>query len=408
MLFGRHEAEEVAVGSLNGYAIALFDSKLRKVNARCGRSLAKLESALKDFESACIELGALEAVPDLESISSGASKAIAEQKPRYVKELTSVIASLRQDLSKVSEPTKYEEVLAKKTLIEGAVEDMLKLNSLFRGVLIGYGGYFGDIKRTFKAVENSLSALKFDIDGGSVDFLNHKNLVVLAGKLTALLGEFSASSAENSALRQNSKFADNHSTNESERAKLLGRIDEISKNIESAEQKKKSVIASINSMLAPLERAARKYDHGSASKFKLADAIKNPLDAIHDSESYSRFVAALKDMQSKIAAIEPNPKELDLIQQQLGMVLSSNILDSIYEISEFEGKENALLGELNDAKALLADIDRIRKGKEDIENAIKANEEKQAAILAKISSTKENIEKLFYVYYKKKVRIRIG
>ncbi|MEM3572176.1 MAG: hypothetical protein QW530_00405 [Candidatus Micrarchaeaceae archaeon] len=408
MLFGKRRAEEIPAGALGGYAIALFDGKLSKVNSRCAKSMAKLDGSLKRFEEACAELGKLDAMPDLESIASGSSKAIAEQKPRYVKELVSIIDSLRHSISAAKAPTKYEELLAKKALFEGAMEDMLKLNAVFRGVLVGYGGYFGNIKKAFKALENDMAALRLEIDKGSVDFLNHKNLIASIAKLSALIDEFSALNSESVAIQQERARAEQRSVDEAEIARLSVKISDLSKEIESIEQKKKSIAAEINAMLAPLERVARKYDHSVASKFKLMEAIKNPFEAMRSSESYSKFIDAVRDMRSKIALIEPNQRELDSIKQRLDIVLSSNMLDAIYEVSELSDKEKPLLSELNDVRALLAEIEDLKKGKENIENAIKANEEKQATILAKISSTKENIEKLFNLYYKKKVSIRIG
>jgi len=405
MFFGKPEVEYVQADSLGAYAAKLFDQKFSRVYERCDRALARIDSALEDFERACVELEHVEEEPDQEYIGRMSPNSVKEQKMRYTRALAAAISALRRSQSAATGVTTYESIMKKKRLIEEFIEHALKLNASFRGVFIGYGNYFDNIKRSFKSVENSMSELKAELDKSADDFSNYQALRGAIEKLNSMEAELGSLSENKLESMQDSRLQSLQSVVDSEITDMDMKESRLLNDIESISKEEQSIITGINAVLKPLERAARKYDHEAKSRFKLSEAISKPIEMLGMPDSYALFKGALIDMQAKISSIEPNPKELELAKSQISMALSANIQDSILEIFKLRERKELLMQDLNIYNIKIGELKSRKKNEEEAKNAVVQSEERKAKLTSNIDALKGAIEGLFYSYYKKRIKI---
>jgi len=404
MLFGGHAAEEVPTGSLGGYIIVLFNAKSAKTNERCRRALSRLDDAIANFESASSKLGEVNAEPDLEFLGPVSPSSLAEQKARYVRLLAAETVKLRQSLAVAKGATEYEEILKMKELYDGFVGDLLKLNASFRGVFIGYSNYFGGIKKAFKAIEDGLADLGAELGRGAADFSDYVSLARYVAELNSLGDEMDIMSSEASAMAHGSA----RQRREGEVAavkKLEEEIAATARELSALRAEEQSLVANINAMLRPLERVARKYDHESKAKYRLADALAEPLVALKDSESYVLFAAALESMRAKLGSIEANAGELELARQRIEAILRADLPGSVLEVARLKQQARELESELARKRAQLDELGREMVGEAEAQREARRSEERRARIASDMRQLADKIEQSTFKYYKRRIKI---
>ncbi|MGC8652145.1 MAG: hypothetical protein ACP5UH_02760 [Candidatus Micrarchaeia archaeon] len=400
MFFGKPQHEELKVDELRARARSMFSKKVEKVTGRCGRHLAAVESALGEFERACAYLGSVEADPDIEFVGMSNAAWLKEQKARYVKALLSAIGSLKDRIAVAQADTEYETILLKRSILGDFIEHALKTNAAFRNVFMGYGNYFNGIKRSFKELENGISMLKLDIDSGTPDFSNYETLVEAIEKLNSMQRELGIESnieAPQRASKNVASEADIKNTEEMMR--------QLSSEINGIDIKIHPITASINAMLKPIERAARKYDHESKKRLKLVDVIENPMSMLKDADAYARFSAMLKEMLENISSVEADEKESELAKGRIAAVLNSNMHALVLEASKLEEQKSQLLSELGAYKIRLAELGTMRESSEEAARESRLIKENRKKLSSEISSLAHAIGELFYSYYNIRVTI---
>jgi len=405
MLFGKPKVEEIPIISLENYFIALFNTRSAKNVEKCQKALKRIEDALSNFEAACHTLAEVDANPDDEYINPESFSALKVQKASYVKALTSSIDIAVQDMHKVSSATEYENILYKMQILKNLKEHLLKLNSSFRNVLLGYGGYFSNMKKAFKEVENSIGALQLEIDNGSADFSKYQLLMNNVKKLNSLVDTFEANKRERTMLIDKRVHKNTNETATSERTNLSMKIDSLLREIRDNEAAEQSILSKINSTLMPLERAARKYDHESKSASKLSMAIANAFASLEEGDSYANFINMLKDMQNKISSIETDERELQLTKHHLEVALGTNLAGYAQEVSKLRDVRKGLLSELKEYKAASEAMNSLKAEDESIQNAILQKDELDNKLSSEINSLAKHIEIKAHEYYRKDISI---
>ncbi len=395
MFFGKPKREELKADELDAYAKGLFEKKVARITDRCAAHVARASAALASFETACIAFGNIAADPDPEFVGMASAETLKEQKSRYVKALLSSIGALKGNLANEDSGTRYEAVLAKKRMLEDFIEHALKTNASFRSVLLGFGNHFSTIKRTFNDFENSISVLKTDLDRGTADFSNYETLEGAIAKLASMQREYE--------MFGNGTGSEHNAVEAQESDDELGAVENAMRDLDSKvyaiEAEARSIMSSINSMLKPIERAARKYDHETKGKQKLVAAIDDPMRELSSESSYNNFLSMLEGLQKDIDNIEASEKERELVKSRVKVVLSSSIFDSVIAVGKLNAQKEQLIKERDTYKVRLAELSKSRESKNEAAIAKQAAEYNRKKLGADISSLVHAIEGLFSSYY---------
>ncbi|MGC8587056.1 MAG: hypothetical protein ACP5K9_02075 [Candidatus Micrarchaeia archaeon] len=404
MLFGNPKTEEIPASQLERYLIGLFDAVTAKNVEDCKRRLENVEIAISDFKLACLALADVDSDPDDEFISQESFGTLKYQKSVYAKTLVSSIDAALRGIQSASGTTEYERLLADKKILEEFIAHLLKLNTSFRNVFLGYGEHFGMIKKTFKRVESSIEALRLELDKKSADFSKHRILMGNVQKLALLRESLNELKKEHLVLLEKANYS-GRAKPESQDANLNLKTELLSKEISENELAEKSILAKINEILLPLERAARKYDHESGSKSKLAEAMQNAFASLEEDNAYENFMGMLKDMQSRIESIETDTHELELTKRKLKAALDANLKDYATEVLKLRSTRAQLSNELKTYRAILEELDSDAARGAESRKMIAANEEKSSKINSEIGSLERKIEMMVSEYYKKRIII---
>jgi hypothetical protein len=155
----------------------------------------------------------------------------------------------------------------------------------------------------------------------------------------------------------------------------------------------------------PLERAARKYDHISDKKTKLADFIARPFEMIVDDAAYGEFRSVVKGLKE---AIEGGKVEVGNRNEAVGhllAVMNKNFQEEIRRVEIMRSEASFLKKEF---LAMEHTLDSIRESKRNALEKGRTKEEikeRLAAVVGEKKATKERAEEMFVESYGRKVSI---
>ncbi|MGC8669785.1 MAG: hypothetical protein ACP5TL_01370 [Candidatus Micrarchaeia archaeon] len=401
MLFKKPEYEEISIDSIDSYIIRLFDEKTKRINEKCSWELLRIKDALSSFKEACAEFGKANFEPEAEFIGSISKSSVIEQKPRYVFAIISSINMLEQNLEKASAQTEYEKFLSIKWLLDNFLEHILKLNASFRVVFMGYGDKFGKMKSTFKELENSIKSLSMELDRGTEDLSSHLKIYENITRLRSLMDELNMLSIYN----QDIGTASLQDDLSKQIVEYKSKIESLNTQLYDNQKKKQAIINELDTVLKPIERAARKYDYESKNKFKLTNAIEDPIHVLSDNAAYVQFLNSLKDLETKIDHIEENKREISIAKNQIGTAIGADIQTSILEYEKLNDVESSLTKEMQDCKSVIEELSSRKTNEDILKNQKSLNAKKISNIRDEIGEVTAQIAELVYSSYRKRIKI---
>ncbi|MGA3021173.1 MAG: hypothetical protein ABSD68_04460 [Candidatus Micrarchaeales archaeon] len=397
---GRGRLENVKLQELGSFLDPLFEKKLGQFVPQTDSTLGELEKAKRQFIIACDEFEKSNPEPYTEDLYTVNINFIKAQKNLYAQALRKLAGNLV--MKSDGEMNAYESYLLIASNLESVMNEMLKANATFRQVVHCYSNNLGNFKKTFSNIERLTAAIRNALDKESEEFSRYKEVKELALRLNRNIRELESLKNNVEALKSmetksgmaDTDLLDISNNLETKKSELLGVINEISR-----------MRGRMESLIAPLERAAKKFDHFSLSKRKLHPFIENPMSSMENEASRNEFKTLVNALKEAVDAgsIEVNNKV------EIGRSVSNVLGADFYSISsslnsleqkrrEVEGEIGTLERNLNALKEKKTSRERQKREMEMIEGKIKEMENER-------NSTKSKIEKLFSEYYGKSISL---
>lgn len=404
MLFGRPSKVELGSEKLEGYLREIFERDSERIVARCTKPRERLERGISMFKNAVDGLEAYGGAPDLESTGMTGESVVSDRKRRYVIALRNVLASLGKELEPEIHETSYEKLLHEKSVYERMISDVLRLNSDFKVVVLGYSERMGAFKKAFSELERGVRDMATELGRGAVSFDHYNTLKLHIENLVELKEEVGTISA----------FADsggqamcNNLGGETlrEMEALESRSRELSTKENALSSKIRELSGNIESLLQPIERASRKYDHGKKENGKISHFTTNPYAVDWKGSEYARFIEIIRDLRNSILNKTIDVKNDEGIISRIDLIIDSRIGDMINEVRGIEMEMDEVRNEIRVCNSEIYMLKEHTTKK-------KAEGEEREKILKKAEDAKENvseekraIERLFIEYYNALVSI---
>ncbi len=402
MIFGRHNVKEVEEKDLGAYNKSLFDAKVRKTTERAATRLGLIIRALGEFERACIAFGDLDAEPDIEFIAPATPSSAREQKARYVRAVINEIASIRGKIAIGAKP-EYQMLLYGEAMAKGFIESILKLNASFKIVILGYGDYLDEIKRAFKSLEDLTNELGSLLGLESAAFGRFTRLSEEIEKLEAIESEMGMVKNEREALeKMNTELTLSKKQSEGGAHKGLSLLN---KELEDKEAKRRALSNTMEALLKPLERVARKHDNESNDKFRLEDVIERPFEAINE-QTYPKIVKSLNELAGKVYEYESEQKSAEMAESAIKRVLGTDLLQIANNYSTIVKEEAFTREQINMLKMEESSEQSAEAAKREIDQRIELYKSREEELGKAVDALKASITNLFFEYYKEEIKIR--
>ncbi len=404
MFFKRKDPQRnVHVGELKALKDQEFEHKIGAVLSYSNSIITKLEHSMDDFRELCENFALENPTVDNELIGNVSSATLASQKDAYVKAVLSIVNST--NAYKSTYATQYDLAYEKKSNFERALHEILQANSRFSIVILGYSGSMTKFKKQFSAMEKLSKELSMRMNSISSEVDERRAITAEIDKLLILLEELDAAKRNMGELEEIA----------SGKYKKEDRSDEI-KRIETIISNKHNELRDLNleidqkaemikSLIAPLERAARKYDHGSGEKSTLSHFITDPIKNIMNEMDYSEFVGKLKKLRASLTGSSLMLKNSDNILDEISTVLDANIYEDIAFINSERKKADELKDEIGEYDYELQNMLKNYKTLKDSKDMLASANERISNVTADILSSKSTIESLFLKYYDTHINI---
>ncbi|MCL5101995.1 MAG: hypothetical protein M1544_01400 [Candidatus Marsarchaeota archaeon] len=399
--FNREQKQvDLAIDSCYDYLKKMFDSSISNLNARCTAVTTRLVNYIEEFSTAITKFEGVEKDPDEEFAGRMSVSFIKTQKPKYVESLRNAVTSLNSEIAAIRYDTRYEELRAFQLLFADFVSRVLSINSNFRGVVMGYSDEMKFFKKPFSNIEKALKDLEYELARGEQGFRSYtalkdeiNNVIRLGNELHSIIGV------------GNIEDSEKPSGLDHEIAKIKGEIAETESRINEYDRKLHSIAAEIEIVLKPLERPARKYDHLDTKKHRLSQQLGAPLKELSNEISYSGFMAALKDMRSKIADKTISVDNDAQILEQIDDAIDSGIDSAIAEAGSIEEQKKEAVQRMAEYKNELYGLQKRASSIESEARTKRQRAEREAELRASLESSKKAIEKMFMDYFNSKVHV---
>ncbi len=407
MFFRRKEPQRnVHVGELKALKEQEFERKIGDALSYLNSIIIKLEHSMNDFEGLCENFALENPAIDNELIGNVSNTTLASQKEAYVKAVLSIVNSTRAYKSAYA--TQYDLVHEKKSNFERVLHEILQANSRFSIVILGYSGSMTKFKKQFSAIEKLSKELGMKMNSISSEADERRAITAEIDRLLILLEELDAAKRNMGELEEISdgKYKPEDKSDE---IKRIDGIISIKRNeLRDLHLQIDQKTEAVKSLIAPLERAARKYDHGSGEKSTLSHFITDPIKNIKNEIDYSEFVAKLKKLMDSVAGSSLALKNSENISEAISAVLDANVYDDIAFINSEMKRADEIKDEISEYDYELQNMLKSYKTLTDSKDMLASANERISNITADTLSSKSTIESMFLKYYSIQVAIDLA
>lgn len=402
MFFGRSEdkPEDLEFPEAAGVLKSSFNRKLGSLDAKAARMMRSIDEAVVSLGAAAEEFRELDKEPDTDFIRATSTNYIKEQKNSYALLLARILSShARQEKEHETIYDKYYEEIQR---IGALLSDVLKANAQFKMVLDAYPNDLNRFKRAFSAIEMQWRVLKAELEMRNRETSEYREILEQLESVAALEDELG--------LLHRSMEELSHQSWRRVEAVEIERIEERIRLLREqgrlSAKKIAGLKADVSMILGALDKPARKHDYMALHKPKLMPLLENP-DALRDASKYAELrsqVAEIKDEIEKGSITVKNAEEVGrAIDAALGPRLRG-LLDEIYAL------ESAMLPANSEIRELERESQELRdavSGASKRVSAISRITERISEIGAEKARLSGNVERLFYSYYRKRIRLKM-
>ena len=402
MLFGKSKLEEVRPDGLCLLLNSLFEKKLGNFPDRAdgiGRQMLKSSA---EFSEACDRLEKLDAEPYVENIYFKTVGSIKSQKYPYVKALRDIIAE--NSLETGEAPNSYEQYTDLLARAEKMTGEVLKANAEFKLILYCYGNYMGTFRKSFSDIERCRESLRREIGSRSKEHSEFSSVNSWVSRLAAQREE-QATMGRSMDLAKESLGVINKKVLEKDEAVLVKKLEGIRFELSVVDTEAERLSARISLLTAPLERQARKMDHGSLGKGRLHPMMADPMGEIKSEGEYLEFKTLVKKLREDVEKESIDAKNKAGTLESISALINSDLYGMVQSLKSLRQKKFEMENEARIVEGVLGDVKEGKGSSEKTVRDIASMEEKLKGTGVSISAAKQMIEKLFLEYYRKPISI---
>ena len=391
---------EARVEDLEGMLNAAFDEKLSSINSKAAGLILNIEQAKALFVEACDHFDRSTVPPDRESIRAASESYVIEQKSVYTGTLRRLIAADRP----ADDRNLYTSYHSKLASAKALMDEVLKANNKFRIVLEAYANELGRFKNAYTGIERSVKELGLRLDSKANELNEYNSLLQEIERLAAFDREAAELARAESEIGQEPGGPPSKDADAAEPMRRL--LSEKRAEIGNLDKAAFDARGTIMARLAPLEKPARKYEHGTTSKMHLTYYLEDPVGTLSNNENamreFSQHVISLKKEIQENRIVAKNTSEA---MHAIDFVLHEDISSFIEEIRILKSKRDAAEQEAAGLERLIREIDRAEGEKKRKVMAASEIKEELKRISAARDTSKSKIEGMFERFYKRKIRI---
>lgn len=404
MFFGRGGSDKIENISLDNLPIFLndtFDKRLGNLEMKASYLVAEMEASKRSFIEACERFEKSLNGPDLEYMRVASQTFIKEQKGAYTTALRRMFV---RQVDKQHENA-YIRYKAKLDEIETIINEILKINNKFKAVLQAYSNELDMFKSSFSSMEKHAKALRYEIDSRAREFEEYRSVMGNVDKILAFYDELEMTNKARAELENKSATKETDAsalrTTESARESKVAELALISKSISEIKSKAQA-------MLAPLDKAARKYEHGLHVKRPISYYLDSPIEHFSRNRvEYTEFSKSISSLKKEIESGKIDLKNRSGIQGAIDFVLSGALMGLVEEVEMLDDKKRPIQSEVSELELVGRDLTRAERSKTERNRSISEIKGDIERINKAIEMTKRSIEELFLKYYKKRVNITL-
>ena len=400
MLFGRkEEIEEASASELLEVVTKLFDAKVSSLDLKASRIASEIEESITAFKNACERFGKLGKDPDFEYMKPTNEAQVRNNKGIYVYSLLRTMEPTQRE----HKGTRYHKYRAVLDSTKGMIDEVLRINGMFRQVLEAYSNDLDDFKRSFSKLEKNVKRLEAELAARGSDLTEYETLERHIDALRAAIDERDAIKrevAEASSVPSKDTDPESrlHALEDAERRRR-GELDRL-------EEMKAKLKSGILTSLGVMQKAARKYDHSSASRLKIGDYIANAESMLlRDPAGFADFREQAASMNAAIMDGSIGIKPAKDLTEAIGFVLSGKMEDMVKEFNDLDAKAKPISDELADMRIEIDKIAGVRGHILDAKREISELNARIAELERSTSLMKSDIERGIYSAYRKRIRI---
>ncbi|HUC39098.1 MAG TPA: hypothetical protein VL944_03130, partial [Candidatus Acidoferrum sp.] len=390
--------KEVRADELEELLNKSFDSKISSLDNRMSNLLSDIERARGSFLDNCERFEKNSATPDRESIRFASEHHIMEQKAAYIGALRRVLG-VRQ---KAEGKNLYLSYRSGFESSRSLLDEILKINNKFRIVLEGYANLLGGFKSSYTNMERTIKELGSRLEMRSREFAEYNVTLQEIESFISLNREIAelGKALSNVAVGAANDPAEREDSTEGMRKDLSERVSQIHIIEKGIEDARSTIMAKI----APLDKPARKYEHG-LSKSHLTAYLDDPMGVLNNEANFRELCKDVTSLKKEIEEGRIVVKNRAEAMQAIDFVLNESIISFLNEIEILKGKRAVLMREIGDIEKSIRDIESVEEGrrkKRAVEGSLKENMD---GLKSSIDSSKRKIEQLFEMNYRRKVKV---
>ena len=392
--------EDLTLDTLMPSAKLAFEKALEDFSKSSEGYIAIFESAKKEFIEACHVLEKYSGEPNVEDMWAPNINSIKAQKSAYTKTLERVLDKNKEG----SFDTTYGKYKAELTYMDETISEMLRVNSMFKIIVMSYSNELNHFKKIFSNMERARDKLRMSLDAIEPDHRKYEDIRNKIENLYGMTEELSLMEENKKGLSKDiSLFENSDSTAITEKLKKI--IIEKNKKLESLNKEMAGISLQLSNVLMPIERAARKMDYSYSGGKSLVSYIEKPLENFKSEHDYVEFNNLLNSLFSLVESDKILLKGKEVTLSQINKINNSNINELIIRLSTLDKELRVLKEEVfsdeQDIKENLSKTSIVNEKKKEFLQM----EERKNELTNSINSTKRRIEELFSSYYKKKIKI---
>ena len=394
MLFGRKgEPRKVSIDGAMALAEESFAGRLGNMGRRTGEAAEGLGSARDQFICASEEFDGLDAEPYTEDLYNANIAFIKSQKGLYAKAISRVVGGL--DLGSGS-GNAYARCSGMLASAERTRDEILKTNATFKIVIHCYSDHLGSFKKAISSMEKLMGSLRGELDRHRADFERYDEISRLIARLRELGTELGSLGESASMLEEGLAGTESH---EAKREEIRKRIDGKRSESKELEASYAGMSGRVSTLLAPLDRAARKLDHMPGRRARLHPFIADPVGSLTDRERYEKFRGLVQELKEGLEKGEIDVKNREEVAGNVQEALDYDLYSAVESIKGL-GEGRARIAE--EIKAMEEALTDIGKGKTAMEKKARDAESmrrRAEEVGTERSTTAKRVEELFDSYY---------
>lgn len=405
MLFGRENLDRIKpeeleplLNSLFDRALSQFDKKMSSLGNNMRDSALQFKHALESFENVSAE-------PDLEDMYGVTASHLSGQKEMYTKALRHIIENL--SLDDQTGPTIYERHRTNATRAGEAMNEILQTNFRFKQVLIGYANALKDFKVAYTAIEKYTNAMKEELGRKELDYAAYRHVKDSISSLLAALEERATGTEAIAAMEKDMERHGSDAVGTAEKS-MTALIDKKAAMLSEFRSKTVALSDRIVRITRPLERAAKKMDHMSASKRQLSPFVSDPEGRIRGTHDYAEFTELLKQLVTELGDGKIDVKNSNELAEAAKELLNTDLYGMISELTEMRINETMMGNELGGLRTELASLNEAGKSREALRKRMESMKNDKIKQDGKINEICKTIEKRFGQQYGKRISVYLN